>query len=66
MTAHPISSPGAIAVDQTLIGLGRRYAGLEATVFRTGDHVAAFHGHQLLRQLIIDRSKRYQPRTDLA
>lgn len=65
VTTNPISDRGAIAVDNTLIGLGRRYAGLTATVFRTGDQVAAFHGHQLLRELTIDRSKHYQPRTDL-
>lgn len=65
VTVHPISSRGGISVDGALIGIGRKYAGLDVTVFRTGDHVVAFHHHHLLRELIIDRTRRYQPRTAL-
>jgi transposase InsO family protein len=60
--SNPTVSPrGAIGVDNTEIGLGRRYAGATVTVFRTGDHVVVFHGDHLVRDLTIDRTRRYQP-----
>jgi transposase InsO family protein len=63
--SNPKVSPrGAIGVDNTEIGLGRRYAGLTVTVFRTGDHVAVFHNNHLIRDLTIDRTRRYQPLTN--
>lgn len=63
MSNSKVSPRGAIGVDNTEIGLGRRYAGATVTVFRTGDHVAVFHADHLVRDLIIDRARRYQPRS---
>lgn len=70
LTAPPIvsnskvSPRGAIGVDNTEIGLGRRYAGATVTVFRTGDEVTVFHRNHLVRNLTIDRTRRYQPRNN--
>lgn len=61
LTRHTVSSRGAIGIDGTLIGLGRRYAATEAIAFRTGDHVAIFIDDTLARALVIDRTRRYQP-----
>jgi transposase InsO family protein len=62
IVSNPTVSPrGAIGVDNTEIGLGRRYAGTTVTVFRTGNTVAVFHGDHLIRDLTIDRTRRYQP-----
>jgi hypothetical protein len=64
VVTNPTVSPrGAIGVDGTEIGLGRRYRGNTVTVFRTGNDVAVFNGNQLIRTLTLDRSRRYQPRT---
>lgn len=63
--SNPKVSPrGAIGVDNTEIGLGRRHAGATVTVFRADDHVAVFHGNHLIRDLTIDRTRRYQPLTN--
>jgi hypothetical protein len=70
LTAPPIvsnskvSPRGAIGVDNTEIGLGRRYAGATVTVFRTGDEVTVFHGNHFIRNLTIDRTRRFQPLND--
>jgi transposase InsO family protein len=61
VTGHTVTGRGAIGVDGTLIGLGRAHAGRPATAFRSGDHVTVFVGDQLIRQLTIDRARRYQP-----
>jgi hypothetical protein len=61
--SHPTVGPrGAIGVDTTEIGLGRRYTGATTTVFRAGDDVTIFIANQLIRTLTIDRRRRYQPR----
>jgi transposase InsO family protein len=59
---YRVSSRGAIGVDATLIGLGRPHAGKTATVFRTNDHLVVFIDNQLVRELVLDRSRRYQRR----
>lgn len=61
-TRHLVSSRGAIGLDATLIGIGRRHSGATAGVFRTGDHVLIFINNTMVRELIIDRTRRYQPR----
>lgn len=63
LTHHIVSGRGAIGLDGTLIGLGRRHSGKPATVFRTGDHAVVFIDNQMIRELLIDRTRRYQ-RTD--
>lgn len=62
LTRAPVSDRGAVAVDNTLIGLGRAHAARTATVFRTGDHAVIFIDDTLVRELYIDRNRRYQPR----
>jgi transposase InsO family protein len=61
LTWNVVSSRGAIGIDKTLIGLGRRYAGHQAIAFRTGDHVAIFIDDHLVRELTLDRTRHYQP-----
>ena len=61
ITQPPISTSGGIGVNNTLIGIGRRHAHQQATVFRTGDQVTVFIGNELIRELLINRDKRYQP-----
>jgi AcrR family transcriptional regulator len=64
IVTNPTVSPrGAIGVDGTEIGLGRRYRGNTVTVFRTGNNIAVFNHNQLIRTLTLDRTHRYQPRT---
>lgn len=62
LTIHTVSSRGAIGMDSALIGLGRRHSHKTATVFRTGDHVVVFVEGVLVRDLVIDRTRRYQPK----
>lgn len=61
LTHHTVSTTGSIGLDGTMIGLGRAHAHQPATAFRTGDYVAIFIDDQLARDLVIDRSRRYQP-----
>ena len=62
--SHPVVGPrGAIGVDNTEIGLGRRHTGATTTVIRNGDDVTVFIGNQHIRTLTIDRRRRYQPAT---
>lgn len=57
----PVSPSGTIAVDNTMIGIGRQHAHTTATAFRQGDLVSVFVADQYLRTLTLDRSRRYQP-----
>lgn len=61
LTRNPVSTTGSIGVDGTLIGLGRRHAGATAVTFRRGDLVSVFIDDQLIRTLIVDRRRHYQP-----
>jgi hypothetical protein len=61
LTRHSITTTGSIGLDGTLIGLGRKHAHKPAIAFRTGDYVAIFIDNQLARDLVIDRTRRYQP-----
>ena len=61
VTTRPVSASGGVALDYALIGIGRKHAHQTAARFRTGDYVAVFVGNVLVRELIIDRTRRYQP-----
>lgn len=61
VTTHPVAYNGQIGIHKYLIGLGRRYAGKTATVFRTRDHLVIFVEHELVRELTLDRTRTYQP-----
>lgn len=59
---HPmVSASGGIGVDDALIGVGRKHAAKTATVFRTGDLATIFIDDQMVREIIINRDKHYQP-----
>lgn len=62
LTTHTVSTSGGIGMDGTLIGLGRRHSHKSATVFRTGDHAVVFVEGVVVRELVIDRTRRYQPK----
>jgi transposase InsO family protein len=61
ITWPTVSPRGAVGVDGHEIGLGKRWAGATATVFRTGDHVTVFIDANHIRTLDIDRTRGYQP-----
>ena len=61
LTRHTVTRTGSIGLDGRLIGLGRKHAGRQAIAFRTGDYVAIFIGEHLVRTLVIDYTRRYQP-----
>lgn len=61
LTRNPVSATGSIGVDGSLIGLGRRHAGATAVAFRRGALVSVFIDDQLIRTLVIDRTRHYQP-----
>ena len=61
VTRPRVSPRGAVGVDGCEIGLAKRWAGAQTTVFRTGDHVVVFIDAHAVRTLDLDRSRRYQP-----
>jgi transposase InsO family protein len=61
ITWPTVSPRGAVSVDSHEIGLGKRWAGATATVFRTGDHVTVFIDATHIRTLTINRNRGYQP-----
>lgn len=63
VTRPLVSTTGSIRVDDKLIGIGRRHAHRRATAFRAGDHVTVFIDDILVRELLIDRTKDYQPQS---
>jgi transposase InsO family protein len=52
---------GYLALQKTIIPLGVEYAALPVTAFVTGDHALIFYREQLVRELIIDRTRKRQP-----
>lgn len=61
VTHVAVSDAGCIGVGSVLIGLGKRYRHQRATVFHTEDDVTIFIGKTLIRELVIDRRRHYQP-----
>lgn len=55
------SRDGYLALQKTIIPLGVEYAALPLTAFVTGDHALVFYREQLVRELIIDRTRKRQP-----
>jgi transposase InsO family protein/transposase len=62
ITTARVADNGQIGIDNVSVGLGRTHAGKNATVFRQGDRVTVFVDDQFATDLIIDRTRRYQPR----
>lgn len=59
--ARASSRDGYLAIQKTIIPLGVEYAALPVTAFVTGDHALIFYREQLVRELIIDRTRKRQP-----
>ncbi len=59
--ARASSRDGYLAIQKTIIPLGVEYATLPVTAFVTGDHALVFYREQLIRELIIDRTRKRQP-----
>ena len=51
---------GYLAWDGCHIAIGRELAGRTLLVFATGDHLLIFYRHHLVRELTLDRTRRYQ------
>jgi hypothetical protein len=57
-----VSSRGAVAVGGRYeIQVGREWTAAEVTVIATGDHIRILYKRQLVRDLTIDPTRRYQP-----
>jgi transposase InsO family protein len=59
--ARTSSRDGYLALQNTIIPLGVEYAALPVTAFITGDHTLIFYREQLIRALVIDRTRKRQP-----
>jgi transposase InsO family protein len=60
--AHKVAVNGALSIDRRhVMSIGSEWAGRHLTVVRYGDRVAVLNGHDLVAQLTIDPSRRYQP-----
>lgn len=62
VTHYQVSSRGSIGVDHVQVGLGRRFSGKSATVFRTRDYLVVFIDNEMVRELILDHTRTYQGR----
>jgi hypothetical protein len=51
---------GYLSFDGHHIAIGRELAGRTLLVFATGDHLLIFYKHHLVRELTLDRTRRYQ------
>lgn len=63
-TQRTVSETGVITFSGCSIGLGRRWAGKTATVIWQGDRVVVMIDDEFARQLILNRSVRYQRPTN--
>lgn len=61
LEARASSRDGYLCLQNTIIPLGTEYAALPLTAFITGDHTLIFYREQLVRELIIDRTRKRQP-----
>lgn len=55
-----VASHGVVAYDGLHIILGKRWAGARVRIIESGELWHVYHGSELVRALIPDRSKRYQ------
>lgn len=56
-----VSATGKAAVDGHIVAVGTRWARARVHVIRQGDQVTMLHGLDLVIELTLDRSRRYQP-----
>jgi transposase InsO family protein len=55
-----VKTSGEMSWDGVRIAVGRELAGRTVLVFATGDDLLIFYRHHLVRELMLDRSRRYQ------
>ena len=55
-----VKTRGELSWDGVRIAVGAELAGRTVLVFATGDHLLIFYRHHLIRELMLDRSRRYQ------
>jgi transposase InsO family protein/transposase-like protein len=55
-----VKTSGEMSWDGVRIAVGRELAGRTVLVFATGDHLLIFFRHHLVRELMLDRTRRYQ------
>jgi transposase InsO family protein len=59
---HQVSKDGNINLQGHVIRIGAQYPGRTLQIItRAGDHLSIYHHDQLIRTLILDRTRRYQP-----
>lgn len=55
-----VTTRGLICLNSIVVAVGTQYSGLTLTTIRNGDHLTVFHNNQLIHQLTINRTRRYQ------
>jgi transposase InsO family protein len=60
VTTAQVSPNGAIKLNATSVGLGRRYAAHQVTVFRQTQHVAVFDANRLIAEFELKNRAGYQ------
>lgn len=58
----PVSTSGCVALDNCLLGVGRRYAHTTVTLIRQHHQITVFTGNQLIAEFTLDTTRHYQPR----
>jgi len=62
ITTVTVDVRGSVPIGRRyLVQVGRRWTGATMTVIRQDLHAGIFHGNALIRELIIDPTRRYQP-----
>lgn len=61
VSQHRATTTGVVPVGSFNIGVGRRHARKNATVFRTRDHVVIFIKDEVVRDFVLDTTRKYQP-----
>jgi hypothetical protein len=61
ISEHTVTARGQIRLTGLGIGLGSQWAGSRVTAFTTGDHVLIFYRDEIVRELTLDHTRRFQP-----
>jgi hypothetical protein len=61
MTTGKVDRAGIIGVDGCTVQVGRAWQHATLTICRQADHVVIFHRDTIVRDLTLDRTRRYQP-----
>jgi transposase InsO family protein len=60
-TTRTVGKNGAFTYNYLKIAVGVRWAGHRVRVERDGDRITVFHGERLIRTLVLDETRTYQP-----